>query len=84
MDRIVTLKRHLTSAMYDNLPLPPIAPMKEGSVFPTFQEMKEDAENYGGVFTYKLWGGRRLTVLADPKTYEIVFHPGEYGETEGT
>jgi cytochrome P450 len=21
--------------------------------------------------------------LADPKTYEIVFHPGEYGETEG-
>ena len=53
-------------------------------MFPTFQEMKEDAESYGGVFTYKLWGGRRLTVLADPKTYEIVFHPGEYGETEGT
>lgn len=82
--RLARLRRHLTDGTgenetYGTLEEPPIAQMKEGRIFPTFPDMMEDAEKYGGVFTYALWGGRRLTVLADPSTYEIVFHPGEYG-----
>lgn len=85
MERILRLALQLTSNENEinSLPLPPIAQLEEGMVFPTFPQMKKDAEKLGGVFTYALLGKRRLTIFADPATFPIIFHPGEYGETEG-
>jgi len=37
----------------------------------------------GGVFSYEIIGGRRITIIADPVLYEIIFSPDEMGMTPG-
>jgi hypothetical protein len=64
-------------------PTPPVADMPEGAFFPSFPAMLEASKKHGGLFSYEIVGGRRMTVVADPKLFEIVFHPDEYGMTEG-
>jgi len=54
-----------------------------GSFFPTFPQMLADSKKLGGCFTYKIMGGRRLTVIQDPELYEVVFSPHEMGMTPG-
>lgn len=87
--RVARIKRHLTraedvdDALYADLPQPPVAKLSKDTFFPTFPQMRKDAERHGPVFTYALAGKRRLTIFADPSLFPIVFHPGIYGETEG-
>jgi cytochrome P450 len=69
-----------------SLPLPPVVPLREGVFFPTFAHMLEDAAaataQNGGLFTYEIFGGRRITIVADPSLYEVVFDVGEYAGNE--
>ena len=37
----------------------------------------------GGIFSYEIIGGRRITIIADPELYEVVFEPQEMGMTPG-
>ena len=69
-----------------SLPLPPVVALREGVFFPTFAHMLEDAAaataQNGGLFTYEIFGGRRITIVADPSLYEVVFDVGEYAGNE--
>eukprot|EP01065_Artemidia_motanka_P025703 TRINITY_DN30687_c0_g1_i1.p1 TRINITY_DN30687_c0_g1~~TRINITY_DN30687_c0_g1_i1.p1 ORF type:complete len:464 (+),score=129.74 TRINITY_DN30687_c0_g1_i1:61-1452(+) len=64
-------------------PTPPMVkdwkmrPPKE--LFPPYPRMLEDSKKYGGLFTYSLPGGRRMTVLTDVPTYPIIFAPDQFG-----
>lgn len=94
MDRVHRLAQHLSlNATGANegplpqdvqaLPLPPLAVLPEGSFFPSFPQMLEDSKKLGGIFSYEIMGGRRLTVIQDPELYEIVYSPHEMGMTPG-
>ncbi len=73
----------LHAACASKPPTPPVAEMPDGAFFPSFPAMLEASKKHGGLFSYEIVGGRRMTVVADPKLFEIVFHPDEYGMTEG-
>mmetsp|Transcript_42995 Transcript_42995/g.69054 ORF Transcript_42995/g.69054 Transcript_42995/m.69054 type:complete len:320 (-) Transcript_42995:1842-2801(-) len=66
----------------EDLPLPPIC-VAENGIFPSFPEMLKHMKQVGGVFSYEIIGGRRITIIADPELYEIVFSPDEMGATPG-
>ena len=93
MKRVEAISRHLslnpTAANegplpedVSKLPLPPIADLGD-SFFRSFPNMLRDAKQHGGIFTYNIMGGRRMTVIQDPELYEIVFSPHEMGMTPG-
>lgn len=64
------------------LPLPPLRDME--GMFPTFPQMLEDAKHFrAGLVSYKIMGGRRMTVIQDPELYEVIFSPHEMGMTPG-
>ena len=84
--RLDTLTRHLQSAPAAGaaeLPTPPVHSMPENEIFPSFPTMMNGQHKLGGLFSYEILGGRRMTVVADPQLFEIVFHPDEYGTYEG-
>ena len=59
-------------------PEPPLAPaLGEGELFPKYPDMKKHMEQLGspGMFTYKIAGGRQMTIVTDPALYKIVFFP---------
>jgi len=64
------------------LPLPPVCTAANG-IFPSFPEMLDHMKQVGGVFSYEIIGGRRITIIADPELYEVVFSPDEMGATPG-
>lgn len=91
-DRVKKISQHLTAnptganegPLPENvsaLPKPPVS--KFEGIFPTFPQMLKDSKELGGVFTYEIIGGRRMTVIQDPELYEIVFSPHEMGMTPG-
>jgi len=93
MQRVEAISRHLsmnkTSANdgpipedVSALPTPPIADLGD-TFFPTFPNMLKDSKELGGIFSYQIMGGRRMTVIQDPELYEIVFSPHEMGMTPG-
>lgn len=45
--------------------------------------MLEAMKAVGGVFSYEIIGGRRITIIADPALFEVVFSPDEMGSTPG-
>jgi cytochrome P450 len=40
--------------------------------------MKEDAKAHGGLFSYEIIGGRRMTIVADPSLFWLCFEPDDY------
>jgi len=56
--------------------------LPEDMYFPTFEFMKECDRSCGGVFTFEIIGGRRMTIVTDPKLLDLVFSPGEYSNDE--
>jgi hypothetical protein len=93
MKRVEAISRHLapnpTGANegplpkdVSSLPLPPLAELGD-AIFPTFPAMLNDSKKLGGLFSYVVVGGRRMTVIQDPELYEIVFSPHEMGMTPG-
>jgi len=57
--------------------------MNPPELFPTYPRMKEDADKLGtGIHTYNFMNTKRITVLTDPKHYEMIFSPGEYASSE--
>lgn len=52
-------------------------PPKE--LFPPYPRMLADSKKFGGLMTYNLPGGRKMTVLTDVKTYPIIFAPDAFG-----
>ncbi len=90
MNRILVIKRQLCGANegeipsdVSKLPLPPAAPIAEGYIFPTFMQMLEDKKKFGGLYSYEVIGGRRITLVADQDLLEIIFSPHEMGSTPG-
>lgn len=92
MERLQVISRHIspnpTSANegpipenVSELPTPPVAELE--GLFPTFPQMLQDAKKHGGIFSYKIMGGRRMTVIQDPELFEIIFSPQEMGMTPG-
>ena len=93
MDRVKKITGHLSMNLtaganqgpipenVSALPPPPVAEMD--GLFPSFPAMLQDSKKLGGIFTYNIMGGRRLTVIQDPELFEIVFSPQEMGMTPG-
>ena len=83
--RVAVLAQQLVTPFpcVSDLPLPPIADLPEGHVFPTFPQMRETQQKLGNLFTYRIVGGRRMTFIADPSLYRLVFFPDKEGKVEG-
>mmetsp|Transcript_43494 Transcript_43494/g.94748 ORF Transcript_43494/g.94748 Transcript_43494/m.94748 type:complete len:460 (+) Transcript_43494:18-1397(+) len=81
MQRTQRLAAHVCSA--PDLPPPPLAPIPDGRFFPTFPDMLEESRKHNGVFSYEAMGNRRITILAHPSLYDIIFelnYPGVISE----
>jgi len=74
--------RSCASEDISKIPLPPVATLPEDMLFPTFPTMKEAEKIHGKVVSWEIIGGRRITIVNDPKVMELVFEPGEYGNPE--
>ena len=64
----------IPSCCADIPPAPPIAELEEGVIFPTFPQLLETRKRLGGVFTYNIYGGHRMTFIADPAVWRLVFY----------
>eukprot|EP00658_Telonema_sp_P-2_P020006 TRINITY_DN17873_c0_g1_i1.p1 TRINITY_DN17873_c0_g1~~TRINITY_DN17873_c0_g1_i1.p1 ORF type:complete len:481 (-),score=129.63 TRINITY_DN17873_c0_g1_i1:346-1788(-) len=82
--RLQAMLSHLQPcpAASENPDPPPAAALREGSYFPTMAHLKEDAAALGDVFRYQIFGGRHITVVADPTLFDVVFKPDELSENE--
>ena len=64
-----------SSAMPQDLPpAPPTAELEEGVIFPTFPQLLETRKKLGGVFSYNIYGGHRMTFIADEAVWRLVFY----------
>ena len=43
-------------------------------IFPTFPQLLATRQKLGGLFTYKIYGGHRMTFIADPAVWRLVFY----------
>lgn len=74
--RACQILHHLSSercAAEDSPPAPPTAEVEEGVIFPTFPQLLETRKRLGGVFTYNIYGGHRMTFVADPAVWRLIF-----------
>jgi len=78
--RISTIYSHVTPMICgqtidgDAPPSPPTAELEEGVIFPTFPQLLETRMKLGGVFSYNIYGGHRMTFIADEAVWRLVFY----------
>ena len=65
MDRACVYGRHIAPIQCADgsarqPPLPPIAELEEGVIFPTFPQLQDAQKRLGGVFSCNVYGGHRL------------------------
>ena len=75
MQRIARLTGHIEPQACGSATaaLPPTAELEEGFIFPTFPQLLAARQKFGGVFTYNIYGGHRMTFIADPAVWRLVF-----------
>ena len=63
-------------------PSPPTVEVEEGIIFPTFPQLLETRKRLGALFTYNIYGGHRMTFVADPAVWRLVFFAKGSNETK--
>lgn len=51
----------------------------KGVIFPRFPQMLEDWRSLGKppIFTYNIMGGRKMSIVADPNLFKVIFFPDQ-------